>query len=154
MKKQLLRRLVGRWGARFAAVRDRRVNSLVPATAAAQQRGSGFWRWLRRPLVWIVGLPLLSLATWGTGFLDSFLPSREQARLALKNIRTGQTEPLEHRFRVVLCWLGNDGDGENAELVAQAFTSIEGVELVAPLVSWPLPGQRTIGAKPCGGKRV
>ena len=129
MKKRILRRLVGRWGAR-AGLRDHRVNSLPPAAVAAQQPGFRFWSWLRKPLVWILGIPLASLVTWGTGFLDNYFPSAEQARLALKNARTGQTEPVEHRFRVVLCWLENDGDGENAKLVAQAFTSIEGVELV------------------------
>ena len=50
--------------------------------------------------------------------------------LSLENVWRGKPQPAEDRFRVVLCWLENDPDGDNMRNVAQAFTSIEGVTLV------------------------
>ena len=48
-------------------------------------------------------------------------------------IKTGfRTEPAspEDRFRFVLCWLEDDTTGRDTKTVGQAFTGVEGVELV------------------------
>ena len=70
------------------------------------------------------------VSTWWTGFLNEYVPGPRRAMLWLENVRQGKLQPAEDRFRVVLCWLANDPDGDNTRNVAQAFTSIEGVTLV------------------------
>ena len=76
------------------------------------------------------------LVAWLKGFLNQFLPP-QRAWLAIANsllaITTGfRTEPPspEDRFRVVLCWLEDDTTGRDTKAVGQAFTGVEGVELI------------------------
>ena len=61
---------------------------------------------------------------------DGYLWGPERVTLWFENVRRGESQPVEDRFRVVLCWLENDPDGKNMSNIAQAFTSVEGVELV------------------------
>ena len=60
----------------------------------------------------------------------SIFRAPERVMLSLENVWRGKPQSAEDRFRVVLCWLENDPDGDNMRNVAQAFTSIEGVTLV------------------------
>ena len=86
----------------------------------------GFWtEWS----VWVIGVASAVLYAWLKGFLNQFLPAPERARLALGNLVRSRTPPPEHWFRVVLCWLQNDPNGDSTRNVAEAFTNISGVTL-------------------------
>ena len=92
---------------------------------------------LTEPAVWIGLVSVGALAAWLKGFLSQFLPPPQRAWLAIANglfaITTGfRTEPPspEDRFRFVLCWLEDDTTGRDTKTVGQAFTGVEGVELV------------------------
>ena len=61
---------------------------------------------------------------------NQFLPPPQRAWLAIENVFKAKSPLPEQRFRLVLCWLENDGDGRDTRTVADAFTSIEGIELV------------------------
>ncbi len=83
---------------------------------------------------WIVALgglvltPLIS--TWLLGFLNRLLPSPRQVSLAVRNCVRAKSRRSDDRFRFVLCWLDNDRNGDDTAIVAQAFSSVEGVTLV------------------------
>ena len=83
---------------------------------------------------WFVGLTGLVLSTlistWLLGFLNGLLPSPERASLAVKNCLGVKSPRSDDRFRFVLCWLKNDRKGKDTDMVAQAFTSVQGVTLV------------------------
>ena len=85
---------------------------------------------LTDPTVWIVGLVWAVFTAWLMGFFKQFLPSPQRARLALANAFKTRLPLPEKRFRLVLCWLRNDSAGRDTDTVAEAFTSIEGIELV------------------------
>ena len=85
---------------------------------------------LTGPTVWIVGLVGAVFTAWLMGFFKQFLPSPQRARLALANAFKARLPLPEKRFRLVLCWLRNDSAGRDTDTVAEAFTSIEGIELV------------------------
>ena len=86
----------------------------------------GFWtEWS----VWVIGVASAVLYAWLKGFLSQFLPTPQRARLALGNLVRSRTPPPEHWFRVVLCWLQNDPNGDSTRNVAEAFTNISGVTL-------------------------
>ena len=82
------------------------------------------------PVVWIGGIIVTVATAWLTGFLNQFLPPPQRAWLAIENVFKAKSPLPEQRFRLVLCWLENDGDGRDTRTVADAFTSIEGIELV------------------------
>ena len=83
---------------------------------------------------WFVGLTgLVSstlISTWLLGFLNVLLPSPERASLAVRNCLGVKSPRSDDRFRFVLCWLKNDRKGKDTDMVAQAFTSVQGVTLV------------------------
>ena len=85
---------------------------------------------LTGPTVRIVGLVGAVFTAWLMGFFKQFLPSPQRARLALANAFKVRLPLPEKRFRLVLCWLRNDSAGRDTDTVAEAFTSIEGIELV------------------------
>ena len=70
------------------------------------------------------------LVAWWKGFLKEYLPRPKRVVLALKNVLRCKVQASEERFRIVLCWLGNDSNGDNTGNVEEAFTSVEGVTLV------------------------
>ena len=82
------------------------------------------------PAGWIVGIVVAAVALWLNGFFTQFLPSPQRARLAIANAFKVRLPLPEKRFRLVLCWLGNDSAGRDTGTVSEAFTSIEGIELV------------------------
>ena len=82
--------------------------------------------------------------TWMLGMLSRLLPWAGRSFLALRNLYRGKRDQSDDRFRFVLCWLDNDRRGKNTDLVAQAFTSIPGVD-ASPL------GPRREGIW-CGGR--
>lgn len=104
---------------RFGRRRSRR------SAAEPKRRVGQLWKWLAAIVVMITGL-----GAWWAGFLNHYLPCPEQVTLAVGNRLRGPAEPAEDRFRVLLCWLESDRDGRSTSNVAQAFTSIQGIELV------------------------
>ena len=84
----------------------------------------------KRLLKVLAGLAAAFVSAWWAGVFDGYLWGPERVTLWFENVRRGESQPVEDRFRVVLCWLENDPDGKNMSNVAQAFTSVEGVELV------------------------
>ena len=84
--------------------------------------------WTEWPIL-VIGVTGVLIA-WLKGFLSQFLPAPQRARLALGNLMRSRQPPPEDRFRVVLCWLQNDPNGDSTRNVEQAFTNIEGVTLL------------------------
>ena len=82
------------------------------------------------PAVWIGVIVAAALAAWIKGFFKQFLPSPQRARLAIANVRKARSPRPEQRFRLALCWLEKDGAGRDTGTVAEAFTGVEGIELV------------------------
>ncbi len=80
--------------------------------------------------VWLGLFSVGVLAAWLKGFLNQFLPPPQRAWLAITNCRRTRTSRPEDRFRFVLCWLEDDTAGRDTKTVGQAFTGVEGVELV------------------------
>ena len=78
----------------------------------------------------VVGVLGTLIATWLLRFLNRFVPTPKQSSLAIENLFQAKTPVSEDRFCFVLCWLENDCDGDNASIVAQAFSNIQGVTLV------------------------
>ena len=87
-------------------------------------------RWFRAGLLFVAGLLTAFITSWWTDFLNEGLWRPERVTLLLENVRRGTPQPVEDRFRVVLCWLENDPSGNGAGNVAQAFTGVEGITLV------------------------
>ena len=85
---------------------------------------------LTDPVGWIVVFVGAVFTAWLKGFFQQFLPSPQRAWLALTNAFKAKLPLPEQRFRLVLCWLGNDSAGRDTGTVAEAFTSIDGIELV------------------------
>ena len=88
---------------------------------------------------WIGTLVVAAFAAWLKGFFKQFLPPPRRAWLAIANALEGRSPLPEERFRLALCWLENDSGGRDTGTVAEAFTGIEGIELVrsARVVSAP-----------------
>ncbi len=88
-------------------------------------------KWLRKRLLAIaLAGSAAFLSAWWAGVFAGYLWGPEQVALWLHNVRQGALESVDDRFRVVLCWLENDPDGDNTRHVALAFTSVEGIALV------------------------
>ena len=85
---------------------------------------------LAGPVGWIGGILLAAFAAWLMGFFQQFLPSPQRARLAIANAFKARSPRPEQRFRLALCWLEKDGAGRDTGTVAEAFTGVEGIELV------------------------
>ena len=85
--------------------------------------------WLSGPAVWISGIVAAVFAAWLMLFLQ-FLPPPQQVWLRITNAFKARPPLSETRFRLVLCWLENDHSGRDTGTVAEAFTGIEGIELV------------------------
>ena len=86
-------------------------------------------KWIVRSIVGTLALTLLSTA-WISGLFDQFVPSPERAWFGIMNSREDKTLSAEDRFRFVLCWLENDRNGDDTGIVAQAFSSVQGILLV------------------------
>ena len=96
--------------------------------------------WLTGLAGWIVSLVVLAFAAWLTGFFKQFLPPPQRAWLAIANDFKARSPLSEKRFRLALCWLENDSGGRDTGTVAEAFTGIEGIELVRSALVVSAPG--------------
>ena len=85
---------------------------------------------LTSPVVWIVAIVLAVLRGWLKGFFTQFLPSPQRTWLAIANAFKSRPPLPEQRFRLVLCWLQHDAAGRDTSTVEEAFTGVEGIELV------------------------
>ena len=81
-------------------------------------------------LAGLVGLVLTGASTGLLGWLNRLLPSPGRSLLAVRNLFAAKLQRSDDRFRFVLCWLKNDSNGDDTAIVAQAFTSVQGVTLV------------------------
>ena len=83
---------------------------------------------------WVLALALTAVGgvtvTWLTGVLNRFVPCPDRSLLAVSNLLRGRRSSSTDRFRIVLCWLVEDRNGENNRTVVQAFRNVGGVELV------------------------
>ena len=77
----------------------------------------------------LIALMIFVGGYWSKSFRDEYLPSFNRTLLALKNILRRNPRCTQDRFRVVLCWLENDKDGDNTKIVASTFTNVEGITL-------------------------
>ena len=82
------------------------------------------------PSTILMGVLTALIAAWLMGFLNRVVPPPERAWLALENIRWNAPQIPEESFRIVLCWLEGDRNGEDTRIVEQAFSNINGVTLV------------------------
>ena len=87
---------------------------------------------LERLGAFLTGVITTLVAGWVTGVLDQFVPSPERTRLAVENVWRGNPQRSEEGFRIVLCWLENDAEGDNTLEVASAFQNpdLGGIKLV------------------------
>ena len=94
---------------------------------------------LTRPVFWIGSIVAVVVAAWLRGLFKQLLPPPQRTRLAIANAFKSRSPLPEQRFRLVLCWLQNDGAGLDTRTVEEAFTGVEGIELVrsARVVSAP-----------------
>ena len=84
-------------------------------------------------LLWraVATLIVAFVPAWWAGAFSPYFWGHPQVALWLENVQKGAPQPAEDRFRVVVCWLENDPDGDNMRSVRQAFRSVEeDVELV------------------------
>ncbi len=86
-------------------------------------------RWLSGLAVWIRGIVAVVLVAWLMSFLE-VVPPPQQVWLSITNAFKARPPLSETRFRLVLCLLENDRSGRDTNTVTEAFTSIEGIELV------------------------
>ena len=84
---------------------------------------------LKKPLIWIVMVVLGVLGSWFQGIFNQFLPSPSRTWLAINNTLTPSHQVPGERFRFVLCWLRDDEQGENTQIVADTFQVLEGIDL-------------------------
>ena len=89
---------------------------------------------------WGIAIVVTVLTAWFTGFLQQFLPPPQRAWLAIANTFKAKSPLPEQRFRLVLCWLQNDGAGRDTSTVEEAFTGVEGIELVRSTSVVSAPG--------------
>ena len=85
---------------------------------------------LTGPVGWIGGIVGAVFTAWLKGFFKQFLPSPQRARLVLANALKARLPLPEKRFRLVLCWLGNDSAGRDTGTVARLSRALRGIELV------------------------
>ena len=89
---------------------------------------------LTEPVVWIGGIVVTAfvaaLGAWLKVLFGQFLPPTQQVRLFIANACKTRSPRSEQRFRLVLCWLDNDRAGRDTGTVGEAFTGVEGIELV------------------------
>ena len=86
-------------------------------------------KWLSGLAVWIRGIVAVVLVAWLMSFLE-VVPPPQQVWLRITNAFKARPPLSETRFRLVLCLLENDRSGRDTNTVAEAFTGIEGIELV------------------------
>lgn len=67
---------------------------------------------------------------WFTGFLNHAFPAPARAWLAIENLTREDLRRPEDGFRIILCWLENDGSGVNTRQVETAFSGVGGIKLV------------------------
>ena len=84
---------------------------------------------------WLLGIisavVVVVAATWLTGFFNQVVPwGPARVRLALRNLSPGNLERQEDGFRIVLCWLQDDGSGFDTRQVENAFSGVGGIKLV------------------------
>ena len=94
-------------------------------------RRGGKVDWLNGIVQYALGpLFVAVLGAWLLGYLNEFVPSPVRTWLAATNLLSTKQASSDDRFRLVLCWLQNDRDGNDTRIVAQAFSSIQGISLV------------------------
>ena len=83
---------------------------------------------------WLLGVisavVVALIATWSTGFLNQVVPGPARAWLVLRNLSSDNLQRPEDGFRIVLCWLQNDGSGFDTRQVENAFSGVRGIKLV------------------------
>ena len=84
-------------------------------------------KWLLHPAV--IGILATVLTAWLILGVQ-VLPPPQQVWLRITNAFKPRPPLSETRFRLVLCLLENDRSGRDTDTVAEAFTGIEGIELV------------------------
>ena len=94
-----------------------------PGVAASMTTGS-------KLLWWALGATGTGLVAWWMGFLKEYLPGPKRVMLSIQNFLRTPAQGAGDRFRIVLCWLENDPDGDNTAHVEEAFASVEGATLV------------------------
>ena len=87
-------------------------------------------KWLSGPAIrWIGRIVALVFVAWLISGVQ-VLPLPQQVWLRITNAFKPRPPLSETRFRLVLCLLENDLTGRHTGTVAEAFTGIEGIELV------------------------
>ena len=81
-------------------------------------------------LWWALGATGAGLVAWWMGFLKEYLPGPIRVMLSIQNFLRTPAQGAGDRFRIVLCWLENDPNGDNTAHVEEAFASVEGATLV------------------------
>ena len=85
-------------------------------------------KWLNNIAKFVLGPVFVVLVgAWFLGYLNEFVA---RTGLMTTNFLITKQASSDDRFRLVLCWLQNDRDGNDTRIVAQAFSSIQGVSLV------------------------
>ena len=69
------------------------------------------------------------IVVWLSEAFHQVAPSPQRTLLAIQNALSDSSFPDETGFRIVLCWLENDRNGENTRRVEDAFAGIEGIAL-------------------------
>ena len=76
------------------------------------------------------GVATALIVVWLTGLLNQVLPSPAWTWFALQDAIRGIPQREADSFRIVLSWLENDVGGRDTANVEDAFSGIEGLELV------------------------
>ena len=87
-------------------------------------------------LTGLTGVIMTLLVVWSKGFFNEVVPSPQRLLLALQNRWTafrknlwGDPPGAGNNFRIVLCWLKNDINGEDTRSVEVAFSGVRGIAL-------------------------
>ena len=70
------------------------------------------------------------LVVWFSEAFLQIVPSPQRVLLRIQNALSDVPSHTNSGFRIVLCWLENDWNGENTRNVENAFSGIEGITLV------------------------
>ena len=70
------------------------------------------------------------VVVWFSEALVEIVPSPQRLLLRVQNALSATPSRSETRFRVVLCWFENDWSGKDTRNVEDAFSGVEGIDLV------------------------